>query len=430
MGRLLSLLLSLWIGWRFYMARQSNSFISFISFASTAGITLGVAVLILVLSAMNGFEDQLKERFLGVVPQAELVGVDAPIENWSDVVRDANKIPGIVGAAPFVQLQGLVQKQGGFHGIKLYGIDPELESQVSSLNEFVSPAHWQTLADDKDSKQSNNAIILGKSLAKKLALTIGDTLVLYAPNQKSKSAASNQRLGKAKSYRFVVSGFYRLGGEVEQTTAYISLAHGAKLLELGNGVSGVRIKVDNIFDAPRLIRELGYSQQQYMYISDWTRTQGHLYNDIKLVRAIMYLVLALVIAVACFNIVSTLVMAVRDKESEIAILMTMGLKRGQVMGIFVFQGALNGLLGCSLGAAVGVILALNLSAIAAGIESLLGIKLLAGDIYFIDFLPSKLMSIDVIVVTSIALMMSLLATLYPAWKASKTAPARALAGGG
>lgn len=422
-------LLSLWIGWRFYMARQSNSFISFISFASTAGITLGVAVLILVLSAMNGFEEQLKERFLGVVPQAELVGADAPIDNWQNMVEAANTIPGIVGAAPFVQLQGLVQKKGGFHGIKLYGINPELENSVSNLREFVSPDHWASLGDNKEGAKGNNGILLGESLAKKLGLAIGDTLVLYAPNQQVKNGSNKKRLAKAKSHRFVVSGFYRLGGEIEQTTAYVSLNYGAKLLGLGDGVSGVRIKVDNIFDAPRLIRELGYSQQQYMYMSDWTRTQGHLYNDIQLVRTIMYLVLALVIAVACFNIVSTLVMAVRDKESEIAILMTMGLKRIQVMGIFVFQGALNGLLGCSLGAITGTVLALNLSAIAAGIESLLGIQLLAGDIYFIDFLPSKLMSIDVIVVTSIALIMSLLATLYPAWKASKTAPARALAGG-
>ncbi len=422
-------LLSLWIGWRFYMARQSNSFISFISFASTAGITLGVSVLILVLSAMNGFEEQLETRLLGVVPQAELVGVDAAINDWRQMTRDALAIPGIVGAAPFVQMQGLVQKQGGFHGLKVYGIDSSLENNVSTLNEFVASQDWQKL-DSTSPHYQANGILLGKSLAHKLGLKVGDTLALYSPSTQKQNASGAKRLGKAKSHRFVVIGLFELGGEIEQSIAYVPLAYAAKLQGLGDGVTGVRIKVDDVFSAPRLIRELGYSQQQYLYMSDWTRSQGHLYNDIQLVRSIMYLVLALVIAVACFNIVSTLVMAVRDKESEIAILMTMGLKRAQVMTIFVFQGALNGLLGSILGAVIGVILAINLSSVASAIESLLGIQFLSGDIYFIDFLPSKLIVSDVFIVTGLALLMSLLATLYPAWRASKTAPARALAGGG
>lgn len=204
--------------------------------------------------------------------------------------------------------------------------------------------------------------------------------------------------------------------------------YAAKLLKLDQGVSGVRIKVKNVFEAPMLIRELGYSQEQYVYISDWTRTQGHLYQDIQLVRMVMYLVLALVIAVACFNIVSTLVMAVRDKQSEIAILLTMGMKKSSVMLIFIVQGALNGVLGCIIGSILGVTIALNLSDIAKGIESVLGIQLLSADVYFIDFLPSQLVANDVITVVSLAFLMSLIATLYPAWKASQTPPVSALAG--
>jgi len=221
---------------------------------------------------------------------------------------------------------------------------------------------------------------------------------------------------------------FELGGSLDLTTAYIPMQYAASILKMGDDVSGVRIKTQQVFDAPRLIRELGYSQEQYLYLNDWTRTQGNLYQDIQLVRVVMYLVLALVIAVACFNIVSTLVMAVRDKQSEIAILLTMGMKRISIMNIFIVQGALNGLLGCIIGGGLGAIIAENLSAIAKTIEDVLGIQLLSADVYFIDFLPSQLHLFDVVLVVLLAFIMSLIATLYPAWKASQTLPARALAG--
>lgn len=411
--------LALSIGWRFYRARQSNSFISFISFASTAGIALGVAVLIIVLSAMNGFERELEQRLLGVVPQADIVGVDEPIVNWQSVAQGALQIEGIRGAAPFIRMQGLVQKPGGFQGLAVVGIDPKEETKVSTLSQFMSDASWQSLSQDE------NHIVLGESLLAKLGLEVGDTLALYVQDIDPDAAGS---LRAAKSHRFVVSGTYHLGGELELTTAYIPLQYAAQILNMNNGVTGVRISVDKVFDAPVKVRELGYAQKQSVYISDWTRTQGHLYQDIQLVRTVMYLVLVLVIGVACFNIVSTLVMAVRDKASEIAILMTMGLSRLAVMGIFMVQGALNGLLGCGLGGIIGISVALNLSAIASSVEQLLGIQLLSADVYFVDFLPSELHVSDAVLVIVMAFMMSLIATLYPAWKASQIAPAQALAG--
>ncbi|PKG58084.1 lipoprotein-releasing system transmembrane subunit LolE [Shewanella sp. Choline-02u-19] len=413
-------LLAMRIGWRFYLARQSNRFINFISFASTAGIALGVAVLIIVLSAMNGFEKELEERLLGVVSHGELVGVNEPIHDWQAVVADADKVPGIVAAAPFVRMQGLVQKPGGFQGVTVQGIDIEQEAKVSNIRHFMSEQSWQSLQEAK-----HNNIVLGKGLANNLGIEIGQSISLYMPNNNN---SSQNKIAAAKSHRFVVSGIFELGGELDTTTAYVPMDYAAKLLKLEQGVSGVRIKVKNVFDAPMLIRDLGYSQKQYVYISDWTRTQGHLYQDIQLVRMVMYLVLALVIAVACFNIVSTLVMAVRDKQSEIAILLTMGMKKTSVMLIFIVQGALNGILGCIIGSIVGVTIALNLSDIAKGIESVLGIQLLSADVYFIDFLPSQLVVNDVITVVSLAFVMSLIATLYPAWKASQTPPASALAG--
>ncbi|GCF90895.1 lipoprotein-releasing ABC transporter permease subunit LolE [Shewanella sp. M-Br] len=411
--------LALSIGWRFYRARQSNSFISFISFASTAGIALGVAVLIIVLSAMNGFERELEQRLLGVVPQADIVGVDEPIVNWQSVAQGALQIEGIRGAAPFIRMQGLVQKPGGFQGLAVVGIDPKEETKVSTLSQFMSDASWQSLSQDE------NHIVLGESLLTKLGLEVGDTLALYVQDIDLDAAGS---LRAAKSHRFVVSGTYHLGGELELTTAYIPLQYAAQILNMNNGVTGVRISVDKVFDAPVKVRELGYAQKQSVYISDWTRTQGHLYQDIQLVRTVMYLVLVLVIGVACFNIVSTLVMAVRDKASEIAILMTMGLSRLAVMGIFMVQGALNGLLGCGLGGIIGISVALNLSAIASSVEQLLGIQLLSADVYFVDFLPSELHVSDAVLVIVMAFVMSLIATLYPAWKASQIAPAQALAG--
>ncbi|CAM3281841.1 lipoprotein-releasing ABC transporter permease subunit LolE [Shewanella violacea] len=415
-------LLSLWVGWRFYLARQSNSFISFISFASTAGIALGVAVLIVVLSAMNGFERELENRLLGVVAHGELTGVNEPIAHWQKIANDADKIPGILASAPFIQLQGLVQKPGGFQGLNVLGIDTEQEQKVSVIADFMSEETWLKLG-----RGDENNIVLGKGLADNLGLSVGDSLSLYMPDVSHQSQDS-KRIGSAKSHRFVVAGVFELGGELDLTTAYIPMKYAASILGMGQGVSGVRIKVEQVFDAPRLIRELGYSQDQYLYISDWTRTQGNLYQDIQLVRVVMYLVLALVIAVACFNIVSTLVMAVRDKQSEIAILLTMGMKRASIMMIFIVQGALNGVLGCLLGGVSGIIIAENLSRIAKGIENILGIKLLSADVYFIDFLPSQLNFSDVFIVLMLAFIMSLLATIYPAWKASKTQPAKALAG--
>ncbi|ACA86099.1 lipoprotein-releasing ABC transporter permease subunit LolE [Shewanella woodyi] len=413
--------LSIWVGWRFYMARQSNSLISFISFASTAGIALGVAVLIVVLSAMNGFESELENRMLGVVSHGELSGVNQPVNNWPAIVEDAKKVPGIVASAPFIRLQGLVQKPGGFQGLTILGVDTQYEQKVSNIAQFMPAETWEKLAET-----DKNNIVLGRGLAKSLGLNLGDSLSMYMPNVNADPTV--KRIGSAKSYRFTVAGIFELGGELDLSTAYVPMQYAASILAMGEQVSGIRIKADKVFEAPRLIRELGFSQDQYLYITDWTRTQGHLYQDIQLVRSVMYLVLALVIAVACFNIVSTLVMAVRDKQSEIAILLTMGMKRSAIMTIFIVQGALNGVLGCLLGGLFGVLIAENLSWIAKAIEGALGVKLLSADIYFIDFLPSELHLVDVGVVLLLALVMSLIATLYPAWKASQTPPASALAG--
>ncbi|MBB1427206.1 lipoprotein-releasing ABC transporter permease subunit [Shewanella sp. SG44-2] len=408
--------LPLTIGWRFFRARQSNRFIGFISFASTAGIALGVGVLIVLLSAMNGFEKELQQRLLGVASHGELVGVNEPIADWQVIATSAQNLPQITGVAPFIRLQGLVQKPSGFQGLVVTGIDINHEADVSSIKQYMSTEAWLSLQGDQ------NNIVLGRSLLTKLELNVGDTLAMFTPD------ANNSQLTSAKSHRFVVSGVYDVGGEIESIQAYASMEYLADMLTLGTAVSGVRIQVANVLNAASITRDLGFAQEQYLYINDWTRSQGHIYQDIQLVRLVMYLVLALVIAVACFNIVSTLVMAVRDKASEIAILMTMGISRGAIMTIFILQGALNGVMGCTIGGILGVTLAYNLSAVTSGIEQVLSIQLLASDIYFIDFLPSELHYQDVLVVLLMGVFMSLIATIYPAWKATEIAPATALAG--
>ncbi|QSX32403.1 lipoprotein-releasing ABC transporter permease subunit LolE [Shewanella avicenniae] len=408
------------IGWRFYRARERGGFVSFISFASTSGIALGVAVLILVLSAMNGFETELEKRLLGVVPHGELIAGDEPLANWREILTQAKGINGIVAAAPNVKMQGLLQKPGGFTGVKITGIDPSLEAEVSSLPQFMSAESWQSLAGDGAN------IVMGQGVLDKLGLKVGDVVTFYLPPAASDRTAG--QIGRALSHSLTVSGSFSIGGELDYSNAYVPLAYAQSLMDLGDAVNVVRIKVERVFDAPTLVRQLGYQQHQIMYVSDWTRTQGHLYQDIQMVRTLMYLVLALVIAVACFNIVSTLIMAVRDKAAEIAILMTMGLKRPSVMVVFIVQGALNGVLGAVIGGVTGVLMANNLSYLVAKLETLIGHRFLSADVYFIDFLPSRIELQDIVLVIATALVMSLFSTVYPAYRASQISPAAALAG--
>ncbi|GLS84166.1 lipoprotein-releasing ABC transporter permease subunit LolE [Paraferrimonas haliotis] len=402
------------IGWRFFRARQQNRFIGFISMSSTIGIALGAMVLIVLLSAMNGFEKELKQRYMGVVPHAELRGAEEPLRDWRGIIETADGMDGIVAAAPVINLQGLTQHQQGFTSIQLHGITPSFEAKASNIKQYMASEAWNSLAERTDN------IVLGAGLAEQLGVQVGQQLMVYVPNQQSNTGL------KPISARFTISGVFKVGGEMDFQSAYINRRHAADLLGLGDQATSIKIRTDNLFEAPRLIRDLGYSLSQYLFISDWTRTQGHLYGDIQLVRLIMYLVLFLVIAVACFNIVSTLVMAVRDKQSEIAILATMGLNRSALIQVFMVQGAINGTIGTLIGVTAGCLLAHNLSQIVVAIEAAFGISIFSGSVYFIDFLPSELMLHDVILVTVVALVMSLLATLYPAWQASKVAPAQAL----
>ena len=404
--------LAIHIGWRFFKAKQSNRFIGFISIASMLGIALGVAVLITVLSAMNGFEKELVTRFLNVITHAEVRAITGSLKNWQGVVEKAESIEGVIGAAPEVTLQALIRDPSAFFGIEVHGIEPSYEKKVSDLPKMMKPEAWASLHQ----KQPN--IVLGVGVAEKLDINIGDFIVLYLPRYDSNLSVS------PRIEKFKVTGFLEFGGQLDHLRAYISRTQANRFLNVEDGATSVKLKVDDIFMAPYIVRQLGKKLSQYVYMSDWTRQD--IYTDIQLVRMIMYLVLFLVIAVACFNIVSTLVMSVKDKQGEIAILATMGLSSRSILQAFMVQGAINGVLGTIIGSILGVLVSYNLTSIANTIERVLDMKLLSSDIYFIDYLPSDLQSSQVFLVMIVSLTMSFLATIYPAYKASQIAPARAL----
>ncbi|WP_367986783.1 lipoprotein-releasing ABC transporter permease subunit LolE [Vibrio sp. NTOU-M3] len=407
--------LSLFIGGRFSRAKQRNKMVSFISLSSTIGITVGVAVIIIGLSAMNGFERELKNRVLSVISHGEFEGVKAPIQDWREVVLQAEKHPKIEAAAPYVKLTALAEKGRELKAIEVRGIDHEQEKQVSSLTNFIDPSVWQEF------KPGHQQAILGQGVAELLGVEKGDFITLMIPPNSGTS-----KVQAPKRVRVQVAGLLRLNGQIDHNLALIPLQDAQNYAQLGQGVSGVAVKVSDVLQATQIIREAGNTLDVYVYLRSWQQKYGFLYRDIQLVRTIMYLVMVLVIGVASFNIVSTLMMAVKDRAAEIAILRTMGATDGLVKRIFVWQGVFSGVLGSVIGSILGVLIALNLTQLVKGLEALIGHQFLSGDIYFVDFLPSQVDFNDVLLVSSTAIILSLLATWYPASRASQLNPASVL----
>jgi len=407
--------LSLLIGGRFSRAKQRNKMVSFISLSSTIGITVGVAVIIIGLSAMNGFERELKDRVLSVISHGEFEGVRGPIEEWQSVVTQAEKHPKVEAAAPFVKLTALAEKGQQLKAIEVRGIDPSQESNVSNLNHYIAPSVWQQF------KPGSKQVILGQGVADLLNVDVGDFLTLMIP-----SSGVTTKVQAPKRVRVQVAGLLTLNGQIDHNLALVPLADAQQYAKLGRAVSGVALKVTDVLDATQIVREAGNTLDIYVYLRSWQQKYGFLYRDIQLVRTIMYLVMVLVIGVASFNIVSTLMMAVKDRASEIAILRTMGATDGLVKRIFVWQGVFSGVLGSIVGSVFGVLVALNLTDLIKGLEGFIGHKFLSGDIYFVDFLPSQVNFTDVALVSTTAIILSLLATWYPASRASKLNPATVL----
>ena len=409
--------LSLLLGLRFSRGRRRGGMVSLISVISTVGIALGVAVLIVGLSAMNGFERELNNRILAVVPHGEIEPVNGPLADWQPMISRIEQVPGIAAAAPYVNFTGLVESAAKLQAIQVKGVDPQQESRLSALPSFVQNNAWSQFSADKQQ------IIIGSGLAKSLNLKQGSWLTLLIPNHDGQN-----KLLQPKRIRLQVSGILQLSGMLDHSLALVPLADAQKYLDMGENVSGVALKMNDPFNANQLVRDAGKVTNAYVYIRNWTSTYGYMYRDIQMIRAIMYLAMVLVIGVACFNIVSTLVMAVKDKSADIAVLRTLGAKDGFIRAIFIWYGLLAGLLGSLSGVVIGVIASLQLTNIIRGIEKLVGHSFLSGDIYFIDFLPSELHWLDVLIVLATAIVLSLLASWYPARRASRIDPARVLSG--
>ncbi len=396
---------------RYRNTRHSSGFIRFISASSTCGIALGVAILILALSVMNGFELALKQRLLSVIPHVELEAVQQHISDWQRKQRLFSTVNGVEAIAPYIKTNGMLRFGSAVKAVEVRGIELQAERKISDFAGFVSAGQLDTLSDSN--------IVLGQGIADALGVSVGEQLQLLLPK-----LTADGRLASHSTASLTVSAIVAVGGQLDYSHVWLDMSTLATLLAFEpDTVQGFAFRLSDIFQAPQLARELGRVSEDYVYMLDWFRTQGHVYQDIQMVRSILYLVLALVIAVACFNIVATLVMAVREKESDIAILLTMGVSPTTVVLTFMWLGWLNGLVGSVLGALAGVLLAFYIEPLFAFVTQLLGHSLLDPSIYFINFIPSLLQWQDVILTLSVALVMSLLSTLYPAWRASKVQPA-------
>ncbi len=408
--------LELFIGLRYTRAKRRNHFISFISTISTLGIMLGVVALITVLSVMNGFHKEVRERILGMASHASISTHDGTLKEWQEVMQLSADHPNVVGQAPYIEAQTMLTNGSRVSGAILRGILPSEEPRVSDVGEHLKIGHLDTL------KPGKFEIVLGKELARSLGVNIGDKVTVVTPQLRITPAGTLPRLK-----RFTVKDIFEVGmGEYDRGVALVHMQDAAKLMKMGDGVTGVRLKLDDLYLARSVARELAKKLPGIYRVVDWTQQHSNFFRALQTEKRMMGLILFLIIAVAAFNIVSTLVMVVTDKQSDIAILRTMGFSPGSVMGVFMVQGATIGFIGTLLGIAGGIALSLNLEGIVSSIERALGIHFLDPSIYYISSLPSDLHWDDVGWISVSAFIITLIATLYPAWRASRVQPAEAL----
>ena len=406
----------LFIGLRYTRAKRRNHFISFISLISMCGIALGVAALIVVLSVMNGFQKELRTRILGVASHVQISGPGGELAAWQQAADQAAQHPQVRAAAPYVAAQGMLSFDQTVRGALVRGILPDAEEQVAEFNQYMRGGSMQLL------KPGEFGIVLGAELARALQVFIGDKVTLIAPQGLVTPAAILPRLKQFKVVGLFEAGMY----EYDSGLALVHLADAQALYRMEDRVSGVRLKLDDLFAAPRVARELLSRVEGDVRIVDWTRSNANFFRAVQIEKNVMFIILLLIVAVAAFNIVSTMVMAVTDKESDIAILRTLGASPGSIMQVFIVQGALIGVIGLALGLAGGIALALNIDVVVPAIERLFNTQFLAKEVYYISELPSDLQWRDVGVITAVSFVLTLLATLYPSWRASRVNPAEAL----
>ncbi|HLE66559.1 MAG TPA: lipoprotein-releasing ABC transporter permease subunit [Burkholderiales bacterium] len=399
------------VGLRYTRAKRRNHFISFISLTSMAGIALGVAALIVVLSVMNGFQTELRARILGVASHVQISGAGNRLADWQSIISVALKHPRVQAAAPFVNAQGMLSA-----GQAVRGVLPADEDRVAEIGRHMRAGQLQAL------KGGEFGIVLGTDLARALGVLPGERVALIAPQGQVTPAGVIPRLKQ-----FTVVGLFEIGMfEYDSGLALIHLEDAQRLYQMDGAVSGVRLKLDDLFAARTVARELMAKLGADLFASDWTRSHANFFRAVEIEKRVMFIILTLIVAVAAFNIVSTLVMLVTDKQADIAILRTLGASPRSVMEIFVVQGALIGVIGTLIGVVGGVLLALNVDVVVPAIENTLGFKFLAKDVYYISDLPSDVQAKDVATIGLVSLALSFLATIYPSWRASRVNPAEAL----
>lgn len=405
-----------YIGLRYTRAKRRTQFISFITLTSVMGIALGVTALITVLSVMNGFQAELRERILGMTSHATITGKYGQLDNWQELDAKLTNYPHVMGTAPFISGQVMINADRRVSGTMLTGILPGYEAKVSEVSEKMRTGKLSNLIPGQ------YGIVLGAELASYLGVMSGDKITVISPQINSTPAGIVPRMR-----RFTVVGTFQVGMyEYDRNMALINIEDAAKLFRLENSVSGLRIKLDDLFNAPQITRTMAESFHDEYIVSDWTLAHNNFFRAVQTEKRVMFIILLLIVAVAAFNIVSTLVMVVTEKRGDIAILKTQGLSSGSVMGIFIVLGTIIGTVGTLLGTIGGITLALNVETIVPAIEKLFNTHFLAADVYYISYLPSKLDWADVYAIAGMAFLLSLLATIYPAWQASKTNPAEVL----
>jgi lipoprotein-releasing system permease protein len=408
--------LELFIGLRYLRAKRRNHFISFISMSSVIGISLGIVVIITVLSVMNGFQSEIRDRMLQMTAHATLLELDGSLADWQSIAERLQGHEDIVAQAPFVEGQVMLVKGKQVTGVMLRGIEPNLEANVSSLEDFIVEGDINSLQD------SQFNIFMGAELATYLGVSVGERITLITPEASVTPAGIMPKLK-----RLQVAGIYQVGmNQIDRNTAVVHIADAQRLFRMKDEVSGIRLKLNDLFQAPLLARALNQSFEGKYWVTDWTRSNRNFFRAIKMEKTMMFIIMILIVAVAVFNVISMLVMVVTDKQSDIAILRTMGFSPRSVMWVFIIQGSMIGLVGTVLGVAGGLILASNLQTVVAGIESLLQVKFLDASVYYISDLPSKILASDVMIVAGLSFFLTVIATLYPALRAAKTQPAAAL----
>jgi len=406
----------LFIGLRYTRAKRRNHFISFISLISMLGIALGVMALITVLSVMNGFEKELRERILGVVAHVTILGEANVLSDWRAVVSAVTAKEHVQGAAPYIHAEGMLTEGSQVSGAVIRGILPAEEGKVSLLATKMKQGSLDNL------RAGEYGIVIGNELAFALGVGMGDKVTLTVPQASVTPVGILPRMK-----RFTVAGIFEIGMyEYDSAFALIHLEDAQRLFRMQDNVTGVRLKLDDLFLAPQIARQLQEELPGLYETSDWTRQHANFFRAVQMEKTVMFVILLLIVAVAAFNIVSTLVMMVTDKHSDIAILRTLGMSPGSVMAIFMVQGAVIGVAGTLLGTIGGITLALNVETLVPAIEQFLGVKFLAADIYYITELPSDMRWSDVFRISGISFLLTLIATLYPAWRGARTQPAEAL----